>query len=345
LVVIAIIALLLSILLPSLSRAKESARASSCAANLRAFGSAFQLYASDDPYGAMCSGAFDHLRDGDIRSFGWVADVINLKVGSPGAMLCPSNPYRVNEKVADYTGAATTGHYSPLRWPDGPNVPVVPVGPESKELWAKGYNTNYATTWHFSRGDPVDPNGYGVNGNPSDPSKCPGDGDGPLNEKHLSQCAVSVDRVALMGDSRAGDSADSTIDSNYARTINEFAGEEVAKVGEYTVESFTDGMTVDYSTVTGRTGQYGHEFNDIWPLHATKSGGVGGYANVLFADGHVSAVRDSGGLNNKPDAWLGPYKNAQGKFEINASAFDEIRKLMWYGRLRGRALPGGGSIE
>jgi prepilin-type N-terminal cleavage/methylation domain-containing protein/prepilin-type processing-associated H-X9-DG protein len=49
LVVVAIIALLISILLPSLSRARELSKRTVCMANQRGIGQAFFVYASDDP--------------------------------------------------------------------------------------------------------------------------------------------------------------------------------------------------------------------------------------------------------------------------------------------------------
>ncbi|MBN2563485.1 MAG: type II secretion system protein [Phycisphaerae bacterium] len=50
LVVVAIIALLISILLPSLSRARELSKRTVCSANLRGIGQAMYIYAQDAPY-------------------------------------------------------------------------------------------------------------------------------------------------------------------------------------------------------------------------------------------------------------------------------------------------------
>ena len=47
LIVIAIIAILASLLLPALNRAKETAYSSSCVSNLKQLGMTFQFYAND----------------------------------------------------------------------------------------------------------------------------------------------------------------------------------------------------------------------------------------------------------------------------------------------------------
>ncbi|MFM8703392.1 MAG: type II secretion system protein, partial [Planctomycetia bacterium] len=79
LVVIAIIGVLVALLLPALSSARSAANASGSANNLSGFGRGFELYSTNNN-GVYSSGAFDHCRDGDVRQYGWVADLINTKV-------------------------------------------------------------------------------------------------------------------------------------------------------------------------------------------------------------------------------------------------------------------------
>ncbi len=87
---------------------------------------------------------------------------------------------------------------------------------------------------------------------------------------------------------------------------------------------------------------------------------TGAYADTInqFAGRevtHVVKVYDTGGQlgyyadptspeNDVPDGFLGRYKTTGG-FEMNKSAFDEVKGNMWYGRLRPKAKAGGGSIE
>jgi prepilin-type N-terminal cleavage/methylation domain-containing protein len=74
LVVISIIALLISILLPSLRKAREQGKRVKCAAHLSSFGKGFFGYASEqNDY--FCSGSFDpdvdNGRDGPVDQVGW----------------------------------------------------------------------------------------------------------------------------------------------------------------------------------------------------------------------------------------------------------------------------------
>ncbi|MEM6654346.1 MAG: prepilin-type N-terminal cleavage/methylation domain-containing protein, partial [Planctomycetota bacterium] len=98
LVVISIIGILIAILLPAASKARESARRAQCVNNLREFSTGMQVFADRDPQERYCTGAYDFARDGCPDSIGWVADLVNIGAGNPQAQLCPSNPIKGSEK-------------------------------------------------------------------------------------------------------------------------------------------------------------------------------------------------------------------------------------------------------
>lgn len=398
LVVIAIIGLLVAILLPALSSARNSAQAAGSGSNLNSFGRGFMIFSTEDKNGRLSTGAFDHNRDGDSRKIGWVADLLKIKVSNPGKALDPANPSQVNEKVADYIGATGTSSANGQRWGGtgktqsnvffgGANGPADyrdagNTAPRRFKLWEDGLNTNYCTTWHFSRGDVISSgtNGAtfsnGADGVTTDPGKCPLDGDGPLSEKKIIGGAASRDRIALMGPSRNGDSNDAAVTATMLTKFNEFFGadQKLVSTGGFLVESFTDGMNCKLpvalgGSVTGATGnsdgEWIHEFNDIVPIHNGRKNEAGliagGYAQVLFADGHVAKITDEGGYSatdsaataaGEADGWLGAYKANPtgsligGSYTINKGGYDEIRETMWcrqIGNAGGGA--GGGAFE
>jgi prepilin-type N-terminal cleavage/methylation domain-containing protein/prepilin-type processing-associated H-X9-DG protein len=344
LVVIAIIGVLVALLLPALSSARSAANASGSASNMSGFGRGFELYANSNN-GNYSSGAFDHCRDGDIRTYGWVADLISQKVSQPGKALDQGSRNKVSKTVAEYMGvtdANTTASFdtglAAGRW-DNTETPTPTFAnktgeayfggdAKAKEVWDQGYNTNYATTWHFSRGDPSGTNGY------TPGTKSLSDGDGPLSQNHLAQGNTTAARVALMGPARA---VATPVVAADATTIVNFAGSPVVKANDLLTQSFTGGMTVS-GTVTGDTaaGVKIHEFSAIEPLHQPKTaGGGGGHAPVLFADLHVEKVQDtvtSGAteVKNKGDGYLG--NAADGS--IGALGYQEVADQMWTRRLR-----------
>lgn len=420
LVVMGIIGVLAAMLMPALQGAREAALAAGSAQNLAGFGKGIKMYQGEDAEGRMCSSAFDHLRDGDVRTYGWVADQINGKNNNPGKQLDGANPVKLNEKVLDYTGCTNlTGKASAWRWggtlgassvtggftddvffggTNGPMGGSAMTAENKAELWQQGFNSNYATSWQFVRGDPTVGNGtaagaltfgtgvtmniYGEKGTTGgssskamdtdsrDGDKCPLDGDGPLSSTHFTrQAQTSPDRVPMIGAARPGEVGDATITSAYANTINAFAGNKVCKAGDQAAESFCDGMQVALTTAvdsTARTGELVHELNDLQPIHSGRevvlsqgTGGavvrglVGGYCNILFADGSVRKVKDVGGLNNRPDGQLGAHAtaaslltgNAGKTMEMSKSGYDEIKNEIWSKRVAMPQLPGGGVQE
>lgn len=92
LVVIAIIGILASMLLPALSRAKERARRTKCASNLRQVGIALQIYGSENN---------ERLPNYPMRGNGWLwdlplktADIISDSGAHRSILYCPSSSVR-----------------------------------------------------------------------------------------------------------------------------------------------------------------------------------------------------------------------------------------------------------
>jgi prepilin-type processing-associated H-X9-DG protein len=251
-------------------------------------------------------------------------------------------------------------------------------------LWDDGYNTNFATTWQFGRGDNVITSSTGAgrfttNADSRDGSKSPLDGEGPLSTAVLSDASFvsSADKIALMGAARAGDGSDSTINAsgtNSAETINKFIDptgrKRIVKVGDFSVESFCDGPSATRTVAAANAGVYGtaaseqvHEMSDIQPNCKAKkikagANGVlfgGGFANMLFADGSTRRVTDNNGYGgaNKGDGWIGAFPNdpngttetSRGTYQFNDGAYDEVRDDVFVGRMRAQLSPGGGSSE
>ena len=118
LVVIAIIALLIGILLPSLGKARDTAKKIQCLSNMRQLGIAFNTYAAGND-GYLSSGPFDNRirkhaqgyrleqqwdrdpsdRRGAIERIGWVRDLVEVGGFRPGDFLCPTAPAQYNQNL------------------------------------------------------------------------------------------------------------------------------------------------------------------------------------------------------------------------------------------------------
>src|SRR5437867_4025628 len=113
LVVVAIIALLIAILMPSLGGARDQARRVQCLSNLQQIGRAFHTYAADQR-GILCSGQSDVRRgyilpesfntqdEVGIHRIGWMADMVRFKLGRPADLRCATNVGQQIKAFSDY---------------------------------------------------------------------------------------------------------------------------------------------------------------------------------------------------------------------------------------------------
>lgn len=264
LVVIAIIGILIALLLPALSRARESARGAQCANNLRQFGIGFHEFANRDPAGRLCTGAWDQRRDGCLFEYGWVADLIKTGSAIPGNMLCPTNQLRSLEKLNDLLGVGTSttaadGLPDPGRLTEGlcaadSGGAVHPAwdGAAADPDWFQharrlvvesGYNTNYASSWFFARSAPkMEWNGTAMITDSAYNLKGLGGSIGPLTVQMVESSIVASSVIPLLADAGPGDVNEAVLMQDVDVNAGLTAG---VRLGE----SFNDGPS--YSTGTG----------------------------------------------------------------------------------------------
>ncbi len=343
LVVITIIGILAALLLPALGAAREAARSSTCKTNLKNFYIGFATFADKDPATRFSSGAWDGRRDGCLDTIGWVADMVNTGVCKPQEILCPSNPNRGSEKLNDYLGVNTfgaseggntvlvsnvgvcKGHTFPSGGPSAADGTFI-----ADNLLAKGFGTNYMTSWFMSRTAPKLTTTYASNevtATYKSGSKIKGLSGtiGALSRRAVDNSAHSSSLIPIAGDSNVGDVKEAILAADLVGTD----GTIYMQQGERLVESFSDGpcdkvaaatkltpwgsadVTVIDSAagtniflkeqpLTGQTAVFAHlqDYRDFGPMHGS---GKGGAANILFADGSIKQFVDQNG-----DGFLNP---------------------------------------
>ncbi|MCA9304112.1 MAG: DUF1559 domain-containing protein, partial [Phycisphaerales bacterium] len=290
------IALLVGILLPSLGKARETAKRVECMSNLRQMGVGFNAYAAGNK-GFYSSGPFDNrvrkhadgfeieqrwMRDpsdtrGGIERIGWIADMVNGGYGLPGDLLCPTAPSMHNQNL--HTARLNDVGFGSYTMQ------------ERDQAIAAGFNTNYTQSWYMAYTQ-WKRSRFGQQTQPADATTGV---IGPL--KDASVRIVSSSLVPMMADARVDADSGATND-----TIDLADGIYPA------CKSVTDGPTWRIGLNMAN-----HDFADFGPAHGKSSTGfLKGHSNtqgnILFADGHVAVFVDQNGdktFNYDPQAEIG----------------------------------------
>lgn len=265
LVVIAIIALLIGILLPALGAARDTARMSVDASNLRQFGVMFMTHSADNK-GLYSTGTWDNRRthsQGALDEKGWVADFVLGGYGKPGSLLNPGSPAQFSQNLSQ---ARLSGGSAYKAFTDR----------DIDELIDRGFNTNYCLAWYTAHTDMLDRSA----GRTKERQYTKG----PLREQWIT-ANTTTSRLPLLG-------------SGTVRDLE--PDDRVLYKGEFHVGSkeLTDGPKRAIGPMGAVWGR--QDYTDWGPTHGRSSKIEGAlfnhnslYGQILFADGHVEVFADT----------------------------------------------------
>lgn len=264
---VAVIALLIGILVPSLGQARQSAQTTQCSSNLRQLALASLSYAADQK-GYLCSGPWAPEANrgfGALDKAGWVADQVRGEYGLPGQALCPSHVARTCQSIHPTRSRLNQEQID--------------------SLIDRGFNTNYTQSWYM--GHTGVPNHYDTG---FSQTKDPRRTRGPLNLSSIGTTAAS--RVPLFGDARSDlRDRDSlvTIKGQVERAVKNLTDGPIFLNGRWDRQNYTD-----FGPAHGKGGMvYGDKGHD----HL--------YANMVFADGHTERFQDVNGPLGTRDGEFG----------------------------------------